>query len=256
MFQKVINEAETHVGYTAPPAHPDAYSTAVGQPGVPWAGAFLDVVIRRAGLEVVGVPSHVLTGTALAKYSSTGKLYTKPRPGDIVFFQSSTDPSQTPFGQPHVGLVTDVEHFVKHGMFRCIEGQTDAGLPKGPQTRNGVYKRNRYAYDVIGFARPKYVKMRSQDAQPVKDSTKPLPKINGGSIRLGLQHPSVVPIQMALAVVAGLRGAPRGEFDHKTRAAFANFQRSVGLNGDLAAGVPDEASLRILAARTGLFEVV
>lgn len=253
MIKLILNEAEKHVGYTAPPAQPDMYSATVGQPGIPWAGAFLDVVIKRAGFEVLGVPSHVLTAPALARYVSSGRLYTKPRPGDIAFFQSPTDPTQAPFAQPHVGLVTDVEHFVKHGMYKCIEGQTDAGLPKGPTARNGVYSRNRYAYDVIGFARPKYVKIR--DA--AKDSTKkPAPRINAGAIRLGLKHPSVVPIQMALATVSGLRGAPRGEFDHKTRSALANFQRSIGLNGEQAAGVPNEASLRILAARTGLFEVV
>lgn len=254
MIKLILNEAEKHVGYTAPPSQPDMYSTAVGQPGIPWDGAFIDVVIRRAGFQVHGVPSHVLTAAALARYVLSGKLYTKPRPGDIVFFQGPTDSSQTPFAQPHVGLVTDVEHFVKHGMYKCIEGQTDSGLPKGPVARNGVYSRNRYAYDVIGFARPRYVKL--QDAHPVKVSTKSIPKVNAGAIRLGLKHPSVVPIQMALATTSGLRGAPRGEFDHKTRAAFANFQRSMGLNGELAAGVPNEASLRILASRTGLFEVV
>jgi hypothetical protein len=252
--QKLINEARTHVGYTAPPAHPDSYSTAVGQPGIPWAGAFLDVVIKRSGLEVLGVPSHVLTSTALARYISQGLIYAKPRPGDIVFFQSSTDPSQIPFGQPHVGLVTDVEHFVKHGVFKCIEGQTESGLPKGPAARNGVYERTRHVYDVVGFARPKYRKL--PDARPAKDSTKPVPKINAGAIRLGLQHPSVVPIQLALAVTSGLRGAQRGLFDQKTRAAFANFQRSLGMIDDAASGIPDVDSLRILALRTGLFEVV
>jgi len=252
--QKLINEADTHVGYTAPPAHPDAYSTAIGQPGVPWAGAFIDVIIKRAGLQVFGVPSHVLTSTALARYISQGRIYMKPRPGDIVFFQSSTDTSLLPFGQPHVGLVTDVEHFVKHGMFKCIEGQTDAGLPKGPVSRNGVYKRSRHIYDVIGFARPKY--MKADVRPPAKDSTKVLPRINAAAIRPGLQHSSVVHVQMALAVTSGLRGAQKGLFDQKTRSAFSNFQRSLGLNEAAASGIPDVDSLKILAARTGLFEVV
>lgn len=253
MSQKLIKEAELHVGYTAPPAQPDSYSTAIGQPGIPWAGAFIDVIIKRAGLEVFGVPSHVLTSTALARYISQGRIYAKPRPGDIVFFQSSTDASQLPFGQPHVGLVTDVDHFVKHGMFKCIEGQTDAGLPKGPTVRNGVYKKTRHFYDVIGFARPRY---QNRDAHPGKDSTKVLPRVNAAAIRPGLQHSSVVHVQMALAVTSGLRGAQRGLFDQKTRSAFSNFQRSLGLNEAAASGIPDVDSLKILAARTGLFEVV
>jgi len=247
----LIQEAEKYIGYTAPHQQPDMFSQTINQPGIPWAGAFLDVVIKRSGLVS---PSHVLTASILARYMSEDRVYKNPRPGDIVFFQPSSDTGSLSFGQPHVGLVTDVEHFTKHGMFQCIEGQTDSGLPKGNSSKNGVYRRTRYVYEVLAFARPK---LSAADASPelsTKDTK--LPVVHSSIIRPGLKHPSVVIIQLALSAVVGLRGAPRGEFDHKTRSAFANFERSLGLQGDRASGIPNPGTLRKLAETSKLFTSV
>lgn len=247
---RFLTEVESHVGYTANQSAPDAFSAAVGQPGIPWAGPFIDVCARRAGLQL---PSFVNTASALASFIKSNRIFQDPRPGDIVFFQTASDSNH---GQPHVGVITDVSHFGTHGMFQCIEGQTDSGMPKGLITRNGVYKRNRYVYDVLAFARPNFerAEARAQLPDPGKDLTKPI--IQGPSIKLGMKHPYVALIQMALSIEVGLRGAVRGEFDHKTRSAFANFQRSLGYIGERASGIPDAASLRALAARTGVFRVV
>ena len=244
----LIQEAEKYIGYTAPSQQPDMFSVSLNQPGIPWAGAFLDVVIKRSGLVSA---SHVLTASILARYISEDLIYKNPRPGDIVFFQPSSDSNIIPFGQPHVGLVTDVEHFTKHGMFQCIEGQTDSGLPKGNSSKNGVYRRTRYVYEVLAFARPK-LSAADSDAKLLTKEEK-LPVINSSIIRPGLKHPSVVIIQLALSAVVGLRGAPRGEFDHKTRSAFANFERSLGYQGDRASGIPNPGTLRKLAESSKLF---
>ena len=248
----LITEAEKYVGYTAPFQQADMFSQTIGQPGIPWAGAFLDVVIKRAGLVCA---SHVLTASILARYMSENRVYKNPRPGDIVFFEPSSDSSTIPFGQPHVGLVTDVEHFTKHGMFQCIEGQTDPGLPKGNSAKNGVYRRTRYVYEVLAFARPKLSAAGSSPELSTKKETK-LPVVHSSIIRPGLKHPSVVIIQLALSAVVGLRGAPRGEFDHKTRSAFANFERSLGFQGERAAGIPNPGTLRKLAETSKLFTSV
>jgi hypothetical protein len=247
----LITEAEKYIGYTAPFQQADMFSQTIGQPGIPWAGAFLDVVIKRAGLVCA---SHVLTASILARYISEDRVYKNPRPGDIVFFQPSSDSNVIPFGQPHVGLVTDVEHFTKHGLFQCIEGQTDPGLPKGSSAKNGVYRRTRYVYEVLAFARPKL----SAAGVDLELSTKQikLPVVHSSIIRPGLKHPSVVIIQLALSAVVGLRGAPRGEFDHKTRSAFANFERSLGLQGERASGIPNPGTLRKLAETSKLFTSV
>jgi hypothetical protein len=71
-----------------------------------------------------------------------------------------------------------------------------------------------------------------------------------------MKHPYVELIQLALSIEVDLHGAVRGEFDHKTRSAFANFQRSLGYIGERASGIPDSSSLKALAARTGVFRVV
>lgn len=248
---RLIQEAESHVGYVANAASPDLFSSAVGKPGAPWNGAFLDVCTRRAGLKL---PSFINTVSALASFTKTNRIFLRPRPGDIVFFATATD---TNYGQPHVGIVTDVEHFEVHGMFQCVEGQTDSGTPRGLASKNGVYKRNRYVYDVLAFARPNFAraemeaKLMSSDPE---DLTKPI--VQGSSIKAGMKHKYVVHIQLALSAVVGLKAAKRGEFDRKTQAAYAEFQRSIGYTLDQASGIPDSNSLKVLAKLSGAFRVV
>ena len=247
---RLVQEAESHVGYTANQTVPDIFSSTIGRPGIPWAGPFIDVCARKAGIRL---PSFVNTASALASFIKTNRIFPRPEPGDIVFFQTASDSNH---GQPHVGIVTDVEHFEVHGMFQCVEGQTDSGTPKGLASRNGVYKRNRYEYDVLAFARPNFERAEAaaQLPDPGKDLTKPV--VQGPSIKAGMKHKYVVHIQLALAEVVGLHGANRGEFDRKTRAAYANFQRMIGYVGDQASGLPDSASLKVLAQLSGAFRVI
>lgn len=247
---RFVQEAESHIGYTANQTVPDIFSSSIGRPGIPWAGPFVDVCARKAGLRL---PSFVNTASALASFIKTNRIFSRPEPGDIVFFQTASDSNH---GQPHVGIVTDVEHFEVHGMFQCVEGQTDSGTPKGLASRNGVYKRNRYEYDVLAFARPNFERAEAtaQLEDPGKDLTKPV--VQGPSIKAGMKHKYVVHIQLALAAVVGLHGANRGEFDRKTRAAYANFQRMIGYVGDQASGLPDSASLKVLAQLSGTFRVI
>lgn len=247
---RLVQEAESHVGYTANQTVPDMFSSAIGRPGIPWAGPFIDVCARKAGIRL---PSFVNTASALASFIKTNRIFPRPEPGDIVFFQTASDSNH---GQPHVGIVTDVEHFEVHGMFQCVEGQTDSGTPKGLASKNGVYKRNRYEYDVLAFARPNFERAEAtaQLQDPGNDLTKPV--VQGPSIKAGMKHKYVVHIQLALAEVVGLHGANRGEFDRKTRAAYANFQRMIGYVGDQASGLPDLASLKVLAQLSGAFRVI
>jgi len=48
---------------------------------------------------------------------------------------------------------------------------------------------------------------------------------------------------------------PRGEWDSRSQAAFANFQRRIGYTQVEATGIPDGKSLNELATRTGLFRI-
>lgn len=249
--QRFLQEATEFLGYTAALSQPDMFSTAIGQAGIPWNGAFIDVVAKKAGIKIC---SHVLTNVALADFVRTGKLHMRPRPGDIAFFEF---PSTDNFAQPHVGIVTDVDGWDQHGMFQTIEGQVSSGLPRASTVQNGVFKRTRYKYDVIGFGRPNFSRAQNGEARaadPGKLSTKPV--VKSSIFRPGLKHKQVTVVQMALSTVNGLKGVPRGEWDHKSRAAFANFQRTVGYVGSAATGVPDKNSLQQLANRTGLFDVI
>ena len=248
---RFVQEAESHIGYTANQTVPDIFSSSIGRPGIPWAGPFVDVCARKAGLRL---PSFVNTASALASFIKTNRIFSRPEPGDIVFFQTASDSNH---GQPHVGIVTDVEHFEVHGMFQCVEGQTDSGTPKGLASKNGVYKRNRYVYDVLAFARPNFARAEMEAelmSSDPEDSTKPI--VQGSSIKAGMKHKYVVHIQLALSAVVGLKAAKRGEFDRKTQAAYAEFQRSIGYTLDQASGIPDSNSLKVLAKLSGAFRVV
>lgn len=254
---RLIQEAENYVGYTAPAGQPDMFSIAIGRPGALWNGAFIDYIMIRTGILSC---SHLLTNVALAEAIRSNRVHLRPRPGDIVFIETSTDPSQMPFNQPHVGIVTDVDAWDTHGMFQCIEGQTASGMPKGTQLRNGVFKRNRYKYEVIAFARPNFKRAINElaeaasDLDPGKLSTKPV--VKSSIIRPGVRHKSIPLIQNALSQVNGLKGFNKGEWDHKTSSSFANFQRTIGYIGTAASGLPDPVSLQRLGEITKLFNAI
>jgi hypothetical protein len=157
-----------------------------------------------------------------------------------------------------VGIVTDVSNWEKLGMFQCVEAQTDSGLPRGDKIPNGVFKRKRYKYETIGFARPNFARAIDELAEaaapdPEKDIMKPL--VKSFTWRPGIKHPDVATVQLALSTVNDLTGVPRGEWDSRSQAAFANFQRRIGYTPVEANGIPDGKSLNELATRTGLFRI-
>lgn len=242
-----INVAESFVGYTTGSNGQDAFTQAIGRPGLTWNGAFVDHCAAKTGLLV---PSHLLTASALGYYTKHFMIHKRPAVGDIVFLELTIN------GQPRVGIVTDVEGWNRHGMFQCIEAQVSSGLPKGLEAENGIYRRNRYKYDVIGFARPNFSRARKLEAHPEdpgKDLTKPV--VKSSIWRSELKHPQVIVVQYALGSFNGLVGVPSGHWDHKSRAAYANFQRSIGYLESEAAGIPDRRSLEALAEMTELFTV-
>jgi hypothetical protein len=248
-----LKEAENHIGYQTRMNKGSTYGELVGHPNRDWNGSFIDVIARTVGLNL---PSHVQTAAALSYYFQRGMTHVRPKPGDIVFFSFSNGEPQ---GMPHVGIVTDVDHFLKHGMFQVIEAQTSNGTPKGSQANDGVYRRNRYVYEVLAFARPNFSrtfpkKQEAADPDPGKLPTKPF--VKSSVIIPGLKHPYVTTVQLALGVAVGLRGAKQGEWDHKTTAAFANFQRRIGYIGSSVNGIPDFPSLERLALETGNFFTV
>jgi hypothetical protein len=245
--KQFIEVAETFVGYTTGSNGQDIFTQAIGRTGLTWNGAFVDHCAAKTGLLL---PSHLLTASALGYYTKHLRVYKRPAIGDIAFFELTIN------GQPRVGIVTDVSGWVKYGMFQCIEAQVSSGLPKGLEANNGVYKRNRYKYDVIGFARPNFSRARNREEipeDPGKLQTKPV--VKSTIWRINLKHPQVTVIQYALGSFNELTGVPSGTWEHKSRAAYANFQRSIGYLESEADGVPDRRSLEALAEMTQLFTV-
>lgn len=242
-----ISLAEQEVGYTANGDGTNTYGERVGYngKGLPWDGAFIDVIARKAGLRW---KSFIYTPQALSLAIKDGRCYNKPQRGDIVFFETST---ASQFGPPHVGIVLDASRYMSDGVFTTVEAQTKNGMPKGSDLANGVHQRVRSSLEVLTFVRPSY-----DLTVPVVQSEAELtdvPLINPAHIRPNLRSERVALIQLALAYVTGVRGLPRGHFDLKTRDAYAKFQRDVGVYP--ADGIPELNSLKRLASETSLFKV-
>lgn len=249
-----ISTAESFVGLTVPNLNAVPFTQAIGKPGTTWNGVFVDYCAVKAGLGRE-IPSHMSTASALGTFVKSHQIFDRPAPGDIVYFEASTDIG------PRVGIVTDVSNWEKYGMFQCVEAQTASGLPRGDNIENGIFKRTRYKYEAITFARPNFARAINEltdaaEGDPdaaSKDLTKPL--VKSFTWRPGLKHPDVAVVQLALSTINDLKGVPRGEWDGRSQAAFANFQRRIGYTPLEATGIPDGKSLNELAKRTGLFRL-
>lgn len=226
--QERIDRARAQVGYRALPLKTSAY----GQSGVSWDGAFVESI---TGLQATS------TNALLQRFVQSGRLYAKPKAGDIAFFGFSTDGE---YGQVHVGVVTEVG---KAGEFRCVEGMTASGKPRESNDENGVHERMRFLYDVIGFGRGD-MEMR---VWPV--TGRPIPTIRAAEIQYGRRHKSVEYIQQALGLTVGLTNVTRGTYDSRTKAAYALFERRNGVIP--ATGLPTTETLWMLKKQTGLFHV-
>lgn len=233
-----METARKHIGYRSRAQKVNTYGAKLNMDGQAWAGAFLETVIRESGER--GLPSFTSTTAALREFTRSNLLFRVPRVGDIVFYAFSTD---NPLGQPHVGLVTDVSRWKADGLFKAIEGQTESGLPRGPQEADGVYERIRYATDVLTFARPNY---NGETGKTVHNSTAPFIRVP--NVQPGKTGKSVVLLQQALADAVGASGMIKGKFDNATASAVAAYQRRIGyLNAN---GVPDVTTLSRLAYDT------
>lgn len=233
LYQEVLDRARAHLGYRARPNRISTYGETMRQNGSAWDGTFLSVVLRETGV-TAGV-SLTSTTTALAYFTRTSQLHYRPRLGDIAFFSFSED---SPFGQPHVGLVTDTRDWKTLGTVTVIEGMTDSGNPRGPEEHDGVYERVRMATDIMIFARPKY---RRTTPTPSTTDSPFIPS----AYNIGRKSAGMVLIQLALGEVVNLRGASRGIYDSHTVSAVKRFQ---GENGLLpATGIVNTPTLHRLA---------
>jgi len=271
LFMKIAHQ---YLGYTADLGGRNIFGQKVGYDAQPWAGAFIDVCAREAGLEL---PSFVYTPAALAEFIRQGNFSREPRLGSIAIynFSSNVGAAASAFGLPHCGMVIDVREFQETGRFATIEGNTEGS--SAYQKKDGVYQKIRSVNDVVLFCHPNFngpaaaktfnerlmqlldrgrTKFDGPDLVEIEAAAKlPVKLLMNVEIKHGDRNRRVETIQLALAVVTDIRGCTPGKWDSITAAACARYQRSIGFVGSDASGLPDLNTLRRLSRDTGLFEI-
>lgn len=270
-----IKTAQQYLGYTVDLGGRNIFGQKVGYDAQPWAGAFIDVCAKEAGLQL---PSFVYTPAALAEFIRDGNFSREARPGSIAIynFSSNIGHAADAFGMPHCGVVVDVREFSSTGRFIAVEGNTEGtGVY---QKKDGVHQSIRSINDVVIFCHPKFDGARagsqtfnerlmkfldrgrteldgSDYAEIAAASKEPVKLLMNGEIKHGDRNKRVETIQLALATVTDLRGCEPGKWDAITAAACSRYQRMIGFVGKDATGLPDLNTLRRLARETGLFKI-
>lgn len=269
-----IKSAQQYLSYTSDLGGRNIFGQKVGYDARPWAGAFVDVCAREAGLQL---PSFVYTPAALAEFIRDGNFSREAKPGSIAIYNFSSDVGQAAdqFGMPHCGIVIDVREFSETGRFVTVEGNVEgAGVY---QKKDGVHQKMRSINDVVVFCHPKFderrtgktfnerlmawldggrTKFDSSDLVELESAcSQPVKLLINSEIRPGDRNKKIETIQLALAAVTDLRGAQPGKWDGVTTAACSRYQRMIGYVGKDANGLPDINTLRRLGKDTGVFTV-
>jgi hypothetical protein len=263
----LVKIAKSHIGFQAGAGNRTTFGEAVGYNSQPWAGAFVDVCVREAGL--LKVPACIQTASAIAEFLRNGQVQSRPLPGDIVFFNFSSAASA--FGMPHCGIVTDVLEYASTGKFLTVEGNINNGQPRYEfDYKDGVYQRVRHQTDVLMFARvapqlpdrlltnlAKMFRGRPTliETQEIQDAAKNQSLVEPEMIKPSRRNKQIELVQLALSTVVELKDVKRGHWDATTAKAFSRYQRNIGHVGDDADGIPNIHSLQRLARDTGLFQV-
>lgn len=264
-----MKTAQKYLGYSAENLGRNIFGATVGYDSQPWAGAFVDVCAREAGLDI---PSFTYTPAALAEFIRDGNFSREPIPGSIVVFNFSSNVGHaaSAFSMPHCGIVIDVREFHETGRFITVEGNTTGQGPH--QQKDGVHQRIRTINEALIFCDPVRAarqtfnerlmrlldrgrtKFTGEDLSAIDEAARApeVLKLNG-EVRPGDRNRKIEIIQLALATVTDLRGAQPGKWDAITAAACSRYQRNIGRVGKDVTGLPDKATLLRLSKDTQLF---
>lgn len=243
--QTVIDEAQNWLGFQARANNQTPFGDMTGYNGITWAGAFVDYVFFKTGTVI---PSCVYSPSGLAEFIRMRRISSRPRQGDVVFFNFSVTGEN--FGMPHVGIVKETSAWDRDGVVKTIEGNTTSGLPKGDQTLTGVFERVRSRHEVLVFGRPRFRPGRAR-----KNQTGSLPVVSVETVRPGRRNKGIGAVQASLRDTVGLGRVTIDMFDTETQRAYSRWQRTIGYVGTDASGIPDPRSLQVLADRTGRFKL-
>lgn len=237
--ERVLQTAENYIGFRSRGLRTNNFGAKAGHNTEIWSGSFVQVVLRETDNYF---PVHFSNTTAALSYARLRNLTVRaPQPGDVVFYTFPTDES---LAQPHVGIVTDVEKWKKQGIFQAIEGETAPNSSrKHPQPADGVWKRTRYATEVLEF-----VRMHNWKAGNAKNALS-ISEVDHEFTPLG-RGKHVETVQKALEDVFGsrIRSVRKGVWDAPTSHAYSQWQRFTGY---AVTGVPDSDSLMFLGVETG-----
>jgi hypothetical protein len=114
--------------------------------GGKWCAMFLSFVANEAGVPTGTFPKFADCDVGRAWFSSRGQWWSRPEPGDIVFFGVTGDAQ-------HVGLVTSYDGKT----VRTCEGNTSGAA--GMVANGGCVAEKSYSvyYEkILGYGRPKY----------------------------------------------------------------------------------------------------
>lgn len=267
-----IKSAQQYLGYTSESLGRNAFGQKVGYDAQPWAGAFIDVCAREAGLNI---PSFVYTPAALAEFIRQGNFSREPKLGSVAIynFSSNVGAAASAFGSPHCGVVVDIREFQETGRFITVEGNVEGSTAY--QKKDGVYQKIRSINDVVVFCHPKFsgspvtfnerlmqlldrgrTKFNGSDLDEIKAAAaQPGKLLINSEIKHGDRNRRVETIQLALAVVTDIRGCEPGKWDAITAAACSRYQRNIGFVGSDVTGLPDLNTLKRLGRETGLFQL-
>jgi hypothetical protein len=152
-----------------------------------------------------------------------------------------------------------------------IEGNSRPTNSKLGNDIDGVFNRVRNAADVIAFVRPKpnrqpgklRIKVIEKLGLAARVSTSKFEEVARANIGVvpaalapKLRNKQIEAVQAALSLTVGLHGHTLGAWDSLTEAAYATFQRRIGLMASDVNGIPNRSSLQRLASETGLFHVL
>jgi surface antigen len=137
-----VARKEIGVRESPPGSNKVKYSAWYGMTG-PWCAMFVSWVAAHSGATSI-IPKHAYTPAGVSWFKARHQYYSKPRVGDIVYFEWP--------GMGRVSHVGFVEAVHKDGSITTIEGNTDAA---GGRTGGRVMRQRRTRF-INGYGRPKY----------------------------------------------------------------------------------------------------
>jgi hypothetical protein len=155
---QVVSVARSQLGYKEGRNNDTKYGRWYGLNHNPWCAMFVSWVAAKAGATKI-IPKHAYTPAGAQWFKNRGQWYSKPRVGDIVYFDFPND------GVGRISHVGIVESVLSDGSIITIEGNTNGA---GSREGDGVYRKKRKV-GIKGYGRPKYTTGLKSNATIVKE---------------------------------------------------------------------------------------